>query len=97
MNYKGAICVVLAFVILLSVIYPSFRKNGFDIKYYLTVMRVLGKYDPPSLTGGNDFSEGFVEAVKATAYMVSYPVRLAYYGLQQTIRLFTAIGMQYAI
>ena len=95
MNGKGWISVFLAFCIIFGVLFilPNNRKITLDT--FTIYLSRLGEKELPTLTGGYDFSESFVEDSKAVLYMISYPLRLAYFGIERvafTIKWFAGSG-----
>lgn len=92
MGTKGWISVMLAVVVLISVLFiiPSGRQ--FSFAEFLRMCEGLGDNPVPLLTGGYDFGESFKETSRAVLYLVAYPFRWAYYGIQQLIYLLRFVG-----
>ena len=92
MGVKGWISVVLAISILIAVLFIIPSERNFSFAELLRMFGGLGENPPPSLTGGFDFDKGFSEASKATLYLLSFPLRWAYYGIQQLIYVLRFVG-----
>lgn len=91
---KQAISIVLAFLIIITVVYTIPNNKEFDIKYIANCFATISTKEVPSLTGGYSFTDGFSDASLATVYLVSYPIRFVYYLISQTVWLF---GMLFGI
>lgn len=101
MGVKSWASVFLALCIIFCVLYiiPYNRKVTLDT--FTIWLARLGDKDIPSLTGGYNFSapfesfESLEEASKAVLYLITYPLRLAYFGVERvvfTIKWFAGAG-----
>lgn len=83
---KKGLAIVLAFAILLSVLYIIPYNIPTDPYYWMGLMVVLGANPPPDLLGGHSFTDGFNEAASSTVYLITYPARWMWYcGKQMSI------------
>ena len=92
MGAKSWISVALAIAILVSVLFLIPSKREFSFSEFLRMCEGLGKNPPPSLTGGFDFGESYNESAKAVTWVITYPIRWAYYMITQIIYTLRFVG-----
>lgn len=65
------------------VVFGVTNTDIYTVDYWLKYAQEAGELGVPSITGGLDFSGGFVEDGTAVLYMLLYPVRFAYWIIQE--------------
>lgn len=92
MGAKGWISVMLAVVVLISVLFIIPSGRNFSFAELLRMFEGLGDNSPPTITGGYGFEGGYKESSKAITYIISFPLRWAYYAIQQLIYVLRFVG-----
>lgn len=92
MGGKGWISVVIAISLLVAILFIIPSDRGFSFSELLRMFEGLGENPAPLLTGGYSFDESFKDTSKATLYLLTYPIRWAYYALQQLIYVLRFVG-----
>lgn len=79
---KLSTCLV-AFFLALCIVWIIPFKVPTEVDYWLGLAVALQINEPPSLLGEYEWEDGFVEGSIATLYLISYPIRWAFWCMQQ--------------